>query len=260
MEYISGINMGEYLETRKNKNNVFETKFYAALLLITINYLHKKKIIHRDIKPTNIMIDNKGYIKLIDFGTAKILKDNEKTKTVIGSPNFISPEVLLGKGYSFSCDYWSIGICIYYIYYGILPFGNNSVEIFDTYKEIIEKKLSFPNNNNFELNSLLNTLLDKNENNRNNLFKMLKTHFFFKDIDFHALLNYKIKPPFIPNKDQRINEDNLQNKNSPFTNFMENQKTDTKNTVTLNGTKDLKKNVIVNINENIINNKWYEDF
>ena len=260
MEYISGINMGEYLETRKNINNVFETKFYAALLLITINYLHKKKIIHRDIKPTNIMIDNKGYIKLIDFGTAKILKDNEKTKTVIGSPNFISPEVLLGKGYSFSCDYWSIGICIYYIYYGILPFGNNSVEIFDTYKEIIEKKLSFPNNNNFELNSLLNTLLDKNENNRNNLFKMLKTHFFFKDIDFHALLNYKIKPPFIPNKDQRINEDNLQNKNSPFTNFMENQKTDTKNTVTLNGTKDLKKNVIVNINENIINNKWYEDF
>ena len=74
------------------------------------------------------------------------------------------------------------------------------------------------------------------------------------------MLSYKIKPPFIPLKDLRTNDDNLQNKNSPFTNFMENQKTDTKNTVTLNGTKDLKKNVIVNINENIINNKWYEDF
>ena len=54
------------------------------------------------------MIDKKGYIKLIDFGTAKILNENEKTKTVIGSPNFISPEVLLGKGYSFSCDFWNL--------------------------------------------------------------------------------------------------------------------------------------------------------
>ena len=260
MEYISGINMGEYLETRKNKNNVYETKFYAALLLLTIDYIHKKKIIHRDIKPTNIMIDKKGYIKLIDFGTAKILNDNEKTKTVIGSPNFISPEVLLGKGYSFSCDYWSIGICIYYIYYGILPFGNNSTEVFDIYNEIIEKKISFPDNNNFELNSLLNTLLEKNEMNRNNLFKMLKTHFFFKDIDFDALLKYKIKPPFIPNKDQRINNDNLQNKTSPFIYFMENQKNDIKSNITLKGTKDSKKKIHDNYNENIINNKWYEDF
>ncbi len=260
MEYISGINMGEYLETRKNKNNIFETKFYAALLLLTFDYIHKKKIIHRDIKPTNIMIDKKGYIKLIDFGTAKLLNDNEKTKTVIGSPNFISPEVLLGKGYSFSCDYWSIGICIYYIYYGFLPFGNNSTEIFDIYQEIIEKKITFPDNKNFELNSLLNTLLDKNENNRNNLFKMLKTHFFFKDIDFDALLNYKIKAPFIPNKDQRINDDNLKNKTSPFIYFMENQKIDTKSTVTLKGTKDSKKYNLVNYNENIVNNKWFEDF
>ena len=127
------------------------------------------------------MIDKKGYIKIIDFGTAKILNnENEKTKTVIGSPNFISPEVLLGKGYSFSCDYWSIGICIYYIYYGILPFGNNSLEILDTYKEIIEKEVSFPDNSNIELNSLLNTLLDKNENNRHSIIKMIRTHFFLK--------------------------------------------------------------------------------
>ena len=180
MEYISGINMGEYLDGRKNNRNLFETKFYSASIFLAIEYIHKKKIIHRDIKPANIMIDKKGYIKIIDFGTAKILNnENEKTKTVIGSPNFISPEVLLGKGYSFSCDYWSIGICIYYIYYGILPFGNNSLEILDTYKEIIEKEVSFPDNSNIELNSLLNTLLDKNENNRHSIIKMIRTHFFF---------------------------------------------------------------------------------
>ena len=203
------------------------------------------------------MIDNKGYIKLIDFGTAKILKDNEKTKTVIGSPNFISPEVLLGKGYSFSCDYWSIGICIYYIYYGVLPFGNNSLEILDTYKEIIEKDISFSDNDNIELNSLLNTLLDKNENNRLSLYKMIKTHFFFKDIDFDALLSYKIKAPFIPLKDQRSNDNNLQNINSPFIHFIDNQKNDSKSTITLKSNIS-KKNFSLNLNN--IPNNWFESF
>ena len=260
MEYISGINMGEYLDGRKNNRNLFETKFYSASIFLAIEYIHKKKIIHRDIKPANIMIDKKGYIKIIDFGTAKILNnENEKTKTVIGSPNFISPEVLLGKGYSFSCDYWSIGICIYYIYYGILPFGNNSLEILDTYKEIIEKEVSFPDNSNIELNSLLNTLLDKNENNRHSIIKMIRTHFFFKDIDFDALLSYKIKPPFIPLKDQRANDDNLQNKNSPFVYFMENQKSDTKTTVTLKAGNNIRKNSNNNFKESIPNN-WFEIF
>jgi cGMP-dependent protein kinase len=260
MEYISGINMGEYLDGRKNNRNLFETKFYSASIFLAIEYIHKKKIIHRDIKPANIMIDKKGYIKIIDFGTAKILNnENEKTKTVIGSPNFISPEVLLGKGYSFSCDYWSIGICIYYIYYGILPFGNNSLEILDTYKEIIEKEVSFPDNSNIELNSLLNTLLDKNENNRHSIIKMIRTHFFFKDIDFDALLSYKIKPPFIPLKDQRANDDNLQNKNSPFIYFMENQKSDTKTTVTLKAGNNIRKNSNNNFKESIPNN-WFEIF
>ena len=259
MEYISGINMGEYLDGRKNIRNLFETKFYSASIFLAIEYIHKKRIIHRDIKPANIMIDKKGYIKLIDFGTAKLLNnENEKTKTVIGSPNFISPEVLLGKGYSFSCDYWSVGICIYYIYYGNLPFGNNSLEILDTYKEIIEKEVTFPDNNNIELNSLLNSLLDKNENNRHSIIKMIRTHFFFKDIDFDALLSYKIKPPFIPLKDLRTNDDNLQNKNSPFVYFMENQKSDTKTTVTLKAGYN-KKNSNSNFKESIPKN-WFEIF
>ena len=261
LEYVTGLNMSDYLEQRKNKKNNYEAKFYGASIFTAIEYLHKRKIIHRDIKPSNIMIDNKGYIKLIDFGTAKILQKDEKTHTIIGTPNFIPPEVLLGKGYNFSCDYWSIGICIYYIYYGFLPFGNNAIEILDTYKEIIEKEITFPDSNNKELNSLLSSLLDKNESSRYTDIKIIKLHLFFKDINWDALLQYKIKPPFIPNKDTRLNYDSLNNKNSPFPNFIENKKNDTKTIVTLKSNFNNKKNTsdLTNLNDSYPSD-WYEQF
>ena len=258
MEYISGMNLGEYLNQRKIKRNIYESTFYSASLLLSINYLHINKIIHRDIKPSNIMLDKKGYIKIIDFGTAKILNDNEKTKTIIGTPNFLPPEVLLGKGYSFSCDYWSIGVTIYFIYYGILPFGNNSTEINETYKEIIEKNISFPDNNNIEINSLLTSLLDKNENNRKKFidFKNVKNHIFFKNINWFALLNYKLKPPFVPSKDPRVHDSILNNITSPYVAFMKNEKHDSKVSVSLRN--DNQKH---NVNDNYQNpENWYENF
>ena len=136
-EFICGKNFADYLDSRKIKKNLEETKFYGAILLEIISYLNKRHIIHRDIKPSNIMMDYNGYLKLIDFGTARKLKG--KSQTVIGTPNFIAPEILLGKGYSFSCDYWSIGVCLFYIYFGILPFGHKAIELMEIYKEIVEK-------------------------------------------------------------------------------------------------------------------------
>lgn len=261
MEHIKGMNMNEYLDTRKVKKNIFETKFYAGCLFVAINYLHQKKIIHRDIKPSNLMIDNNGYIKVIDFGTAIKLKKEGKTKTVIGTPNFIAPEVLRGGGYSFSCDYWSIGVCIYYIFYGTLPFGNNSIEILDTYKEILEKEVEFPDKNNNEINSLICSLLEKNEAKRNTDFNNIKTHLLFSDFHWEELIQFKIKPPFIPGKDARHNTENLQNKNLPFVMFMENEKCDTKQTVTLKFNSPTKKNV--NTKKNYLGNipeNWFENF
>ena len=237
MEYIRGINLNEYLDSRKIKKNIYETKFYAACLFLAIQYLHQKKIVHRDIKPSNIMIDKTGYLKVIDFGTAKKLKSSEKTNTVIGTPNFIAPEVLGGKGYSFSADFWSIGICLFYIFYGSLPFGNNSIEIIETYKEILYKDVEFPDKNNNEINSLISALLEKNDKKRNCDFKNLKTHVLFCDFNWEDLIQYKIKPPFTPAKDPRHNEENLQNKNMPFVYFMDNERCDTKQTVTLKCSK-----------------------
>ena len=137
LEYVNGIGMNEYLKNRKKIKNIEETKFYIGSLLVVLDYLQKKLIAHRDIKPSNIMIDSKGYIKLIDFGTAKILTDY--TNTVIGTPHYIAPEILQGKGYSLSVDFWSVGICMYEIFYGVYPFGNTAKEVIEVYKEILHK-------------------------------------------------------------------------------------------------------------------------
>jgi cGMP-dependent protein kinase len=137
MEFVNGMNLDDYLSQKKVKRNIFETKFYGACLLLVLEYLHKKNIAHRDLKPSNMMVDNNGYLKLIDFGTAKEIKDF--TYTIIGTPHYIAPEILIGKGYSFSSDIWSMGICLYEIYYGIYPFGDNAYDILEVYKEVLHK-------------------------------------------------------------------------------------------------------------------------
>ncbi len=81
-------------------------------MILAVEYLHKKRIVYRDIKPENIMIDEKGYLKLIDMGTAKILKSDggsAKTFTVLGTPHYMAPEILKNKGYGMMVDLWSIG-------------------------------------------------------------------------------------------------------------------------------------------------------
>lgn len=137
LEFINGKNLDDYLTERKYLRNTQETKFFIASLLIVIDYLHKKSVAHRDLKPSNIMIDKMGYLKIIDFGTAKII--NDFTQTIIGTPHYIAPEILIGKGYSLTSDYWSMGICMYEIFYGSYPFGNSATDILEVYKDILHK-------------------------------------------------------------------------------------------------------------------------
>ena len=136
MEYIKGKELFDVLIDIGIVDK-FQTQFYIGSMMLAVKYLHERNFIYRDIKPENVMILANGYIKLIDFGTAKILKD--KTKSIIGTPQYMAPEVIMGDYYSFEIDYWSIGVCLYEFYCGNIPFGENANDPLDIYVAIINR-------------------------------------------------------------------------------------------------------------------------
>ena len=136
MDYIKGKELFDVIRDIGLLNK-YQTQFYGASIMLAVQYLHERKFIYRDIKPENIMVLGNGYIKLIDFGTAKAI--NDRTKTIIGTPHYMAPEVILGEGYSFKVDFWSIGICMYEFMCGGVPFGENHEEAMDVYISIISE-------------------------------------------------------------------------------------------------------------------------
>lgn len=89
----------------------------------------------------------KGYLKLIDLGTAKILKPENgiyRTFTLLGTPHYMAPEIISGKGYTFSVDVWSVGICLYEFVCGYLPYGEDIEDPFLIYEKIMKTKLNYP--------------------------------------------------------------------------------------------------------------------
>ena len=197
-EYINGKVMGKYLEKRDKNNlhNISETQFYISSLFIILNYLNSKNIIHRDLKPDNIMINEKGYIKLIDFGTAIILKDF--TSTITGTPHYIAPEVLIGKGYNSSCDYWSLGIITHELYYNYYPFGNDATNPMDIYRQVLKREVNLSMKGDPIVNSFIRCLLKKKTSKRLCSLDSAKKHSFFKNFNWEDLVEFKIQPPFIP--------------------------------------------------------------
>lgn len=152
LELCKNETMSELIKRRKRLSES-EVQTYLLQLLSTLKYLHKNKVIHRDLKLGNLFLSETNEIKLGDFGlAAKLDYEDERRKTICGTPNYIAPEILEGKGgHSYEADLWSLGVIIYTWIIGKPPFETSDVKT--TYKKIKMNSYSFPDQANISSNA-----------------------------------------------------------------------------------------------------------
>ncbi|GAA5810702.1 AGC protein kinase Gad8 [Mucor flavus] len=209
---LAFINGGELfhhlqLEGRFDENR---SRFYTAELLSALECLHDFNVVYRDLKPENILIDYNGHIALCDFGLCKLnMKENERTNTFCGTPEYLAPELLLGQGYTKTVDWWTLGVLLYEMMTGLPPFYDENTN--EMYRKILQDELRFPDDMSADARSLLRGLLTRDPNERlgNNGSEEIKNHAFFSSIDWRKLNQKKLQPPYKPSVDSAYDTTNF---------------------------------------------------
>lgn len=199
MEYVSGGDL--MLHIQREQFNLYRAKFYAAEVLLALEYFHKHGIIYRDLKLDNIMLTLDGHIKIADYGLCKEgMWYGNTTSTFCGTPEFMAPEILLEQRYGRAVDWWAFGILLYEMLLGQAPFrGDDEDEIFDA---ILEDEPLYPIQMPRDSVSLLQRLLTRDPARRlgagPNDAEEVKAHPFFRDVNWDDLLHKRVTPPFLP--------------------------------------------------------------
>jgi serine/threonine protein kinase len=144
-----------------------------------INALHKKKIVHRDVKLENILLKDNGDIRLCDLGLAKLIGEEDEsalTSSFVGSPLYLAPEVIEGRTGLYSIDVWCLGVMLYILVCGKPPFKIKKLEKEEFIEKIVEGELHIPSNTvSSECHKLLTQLLEKDNNKRIKIIDIFKT-------------------------------------------------------------------------------------
>uniref|UniRef100_A0A8C2UD29 protein kinase C n=1 Tax=Coturnix japonica TaxID=93934 RepID=A0A8C2UD29_COTJA len=176
-------------------------QFYTACVVLGLQFLHEKKIIYRDLKLDNLLLDAEGFVKIADFGLCKEgIGFGDRTNTFCGTPEFLAPEVLTDISYTRAVDWWGLGVLIYEMLVGESPFpGDDEEEVFDS---IVNDEVQYPRFLSSEALSIIRKLLRKCPERRLGAGQKdaeeIKIQPFFKEMDWDALYARTLKPPFVP--------------------------------------------------------------
>ncbi|XP_073430837.1 microtubule-associated serine/threonine-protein kinase 3-like [Dendrobates tinctorius] len=215
-EYLSISRCGDCrtLLSTKGPLSVPLARLYFAEAVLAVEYLHSYGVVHRDLKPDNLLITSTGHIKVTDFGLSKVGRMIPKTNThmesvvdiskefqdkeICGTPQYMAPEVFLEEGYGRPVDWWAMGIILHEFLLGFVPFDENTLaELYETglIRDIIYDLDHAPPR---DAQNLINELLRRDPAQRlgtGGSFE-IKSHPFLSDIDFDHLLSQK--PEYIP--------------------------------------------------------------
>lgn len=200
MEFMKGGELFQHLRKLKQFNEN-QAKHITACLVLALGHLHNKDYIYRDLKPENVLLDHNGYCKLTDFGLAKFLSVSDLAKTFCGTPEYLAPELILDKGCNRPADWWSLGILVYEMIFGIPPFYSTNVQ--KMYKNTVLNSLKFKKHTQCsdEAKDFISGLLIKKPKHRLGAVAdslEIMNHPWFKDIDWSKLLNKTLDMPYKP--------------------------------------------------------------
>nr|3THB_A Chain A, Serine/threonine-protein kinase PLK1 [Homo sapiens]8X72_A Chain A, Serine/threonine-protein kinase PLK1 [Homo sapiens] len=154
-----------------------EARYYLRQIVLGCQYLHRNRVIHRDLKLGNLFLNEDLEVKIGDFGLAtKVEYDGERKKVLCGTPNYIAPEVLSKKGHSFEVDVWSIGCIMYTLLVGKPPFETSCLK--ETYLRIKKNEYSIPKHINPVAASLIQKMLQTDPTARPTINELLNDEFF----------------------------------------------------------------------------------
>ncbi|XP_054918010.1 serine/threonine-protein kinase N2 isoform X1 [Dermacentor andersoni] len=199
MEYACGGDLMMHIHT-----DIFpepRAAFYAACVVLGLQFLHENRIIYRDLKLDNLLLDAEGYVKLADFGLCKEgMGYGDRTGTFCGTPEFLAPEVLTETSYTRAVDWWGLGVLVFEMLVGESPFpGDDEEEVFDS---IVHDEVRYPRFLSIEAVAIMRRLLRKNPERRLGTSEKdaedVKKQAFFRNINWEHLLLKKLKPPFVP--------------------------------------------------------------
>jgi len=205
MELVQGGEVFSRLQSQGGSVPISDGRFYAACVLDAMEYMHDRFIVYRDLKPENLLIDSSGHVKVVDFGFAKVV--TSRTYTLCGTPEYLAPELVLGKGHGKGVDYWALGILIYEMAVGYSPFADHERgDQMVICKNILKQAVMWPKTiRDRDLKTCVEALLSKDTSKRLGLLRGgtsdVKDHAFFKrpkQADWASLRSCQEKTPWRP--------------------------------------------------------------
>ncbi|VDK83534.1 unnamed protein product [Litomosoides sigmodontis] len=190
----------------KGSFDIQSAKFYIAELVVAIDSVHKRKVVYRDLKLENVLLDENGHIKLTDFGLSKELKDSElhRANSYCGTIEYMAPEVVerTAEGYDETVDWWSLGVIAFELLTGCSPFtvDGHSNTSRDIARRILTKPVPFPQNFNKLALDFISRLLEKSARRRlgRSGVDEIRNHPFLVDVDWNKCERRELKPPIVP--------------------------------------------------------------
>ena len=199
MEYLPG---GELflLLNKMRKMTEEQAKFYIAQIILALEHLHSLNIIYRDLKPENTLLDSRGYLKMIDFGFAKQIEPDGRCLTLCGTPEYLAPEVFLGRGYTFAVDCWALGVLTWELVAGSPPWATEKRDKWrqiEVYESILAGLPPFPDHFSKSLKKVLIALL-QNKPDRRLGAGVAKKEAWLEGIQWNQLWAKNVPPPMGP--------------------------------------------------------------